>query len=95
MNRQTVVVALVALLVVGGAVGMILWSTRKNVVAVTGEITRVRTHETDPENSIAIIDLKITNPGGQYFGVRDVEVKLETADGKTPESMVVAEVDAQ
>jgi hypothetical protein len=95
MNRQTLVVALAAILVVGGAVGAILWSTRKNVVAVSGEITRVRTHAIDEQNSIAIIDLKITNPSDQYFGVRDVDVKLETADGKTPEPMVVSEIDAQ
>jgi hypothetical protein len=95
MNRQTLVVALAAILVVGGAIGAILWSTRRNVVAVSGEITRVRTHEIDPESSIAIIDLKITNPADQYFGIRDVDVKLETADGKTPEAMVVSEVDAE
>jgi hypothetical protein len=95
VNTRTLAVALVALVIVAAAVVAILWGTRKNVVAVHGEITRVRTHEIDPESSIVIVDLKITNPSGQYFGVRDVEVRLETADGTTPEAMVISDVDAK
>ena len=95
MNSRTLAVALVALVVVTAAVVAILWGTRKNVVAVHGEITRVRTHEIDTESSIAIVDLKINNPSGQYFGVRDVELRLEAADGTRPDAAVMAEMDAQ
>jgi hypothetical protein len=95
VNSRTVAVGLVALVIVTVAVVAILWGTRKNVVSVKGEITRVRTHEIDGGNTIVVVDMKITNPYGQYFGVRDVDVRLQAPDGQTPEPMVVSEIDAQ
>jgi hypothetical protein len=95
VNSRTVAVGLVALAIVTAAVVVILWGTRENVIGVKGEISRVRVHEISPGNTILILDLKITNPYGQYFGVADVAVQLEASDGQTPEPMIVSDVDAQ
>ena len=94
MNRQTLIVAAVALLVVAAAVGGILWSTRRNRIEVRAEVQKVRLMQLDPQNTIAVLDFRVANPSTQRFIVRDVEVEVELADGRTLPAQVASEMDA-
>jgi hypothetical protein len=93
MNRQSVIIGGIALLIVALGVSSILISTRKNRVELTGEILKVRTHQMDPEHTIALIDLRVNNPSTQQFVVRELEVFVEEPDGKSAPADLFAESD--
>jgi hypothetical protein len=93
MNRQTLIIGGIALLIVAAAVSTILITTRKNRVELTGEVLKVRTHQMDPEHTIALLDLRIKNPSTQRFVVRQVEVFVEEPDGKSTPTDLFAESD--
>jgi hypothetical protein len=95
MNKQAVVAGVIALALVGAVVGGILYSTRKNTVAVTAEILKVRSHQIDPSNTIAVLDFRVTNPSTQQFVVNEVEVLLDMKDGKSIAGDVFSEIDAR
>jgi hypothetical protein len=95
MNKQALVAGVIALVVVGAVVGGILYSTRKNAVEVAGEVLKVRSHQIDPTNTIVAIDFRITNPSTQQFVVNEVEVFLDTKDGKSIAGDIFSEIDAR
>jgi hypothetical protein len=95
MNKQALIVGIIALAVVSAIVGGILFSTRHNKVEVTADILKVRSHQIDPASTIVAIDFRLDNPSTQQFVVRDVEVFLDTKDGKSLPGDIFAEVDAQ
>jgi hypothetical protein len=93
MNRQSLIIGGIALLIVAAAVSTILITTRKNRVELTGEVLKVRTHQMDPEHTIALIDMRVRNPSTQQFVVRDVEVFVDEPDGKSTPTDLFAESD--
>ena len=93
MNKHSVVIGAVALLIVAAAVSSILVSTRKNRIELTGEVIKVRTHQSDPEHTIALIDFRVKNPSTQSFVVREVEVFVEEPDGKSTPTDLFSETD--
>jgi hypothetical protein len=93
MNRQSLVIGGIALLIVAAGVTSILVSTRKNRVELRGEVLKVRTHQMDPEHTIALIDLRITNPSTQQFVVSEVEVFVEEPGGRSTPTDLFAETD--
>jgi len=95
LNRQNVVIGLFAVLLVGGVVGTILYSTRHNKVELTGSVLKVRTYQVDPENLVVFADIRISNPSTQQFIVHDVNVSMDDADGKRVEGENFPEPDAQ
>jgi hypothetical protein len=95
MNRQSMVAALIALVLVAAAVGTILYSTRENRVRLEGEVLKVRSHQMDSEHTIALIDVRLKNPSTQQFVVREIEVFVEEPDGKSTASTLFAEGDAR
>jgi len=95
VNRQTLLIGGIAVLVVAVAIGLILVSTRKNRVELAGDILKVRTFQMDPEHTLALIDVRLHNPSTQQFMVRDVEVIADTADGKPVPAELFAESDVQ
>ncbi len=95
MNRQALTAGVIALAVASAIVGGILYSTRQNKVEVTADILKVRSHQIDPAMTIVAIDFRVSNPSTQQFMVRDVEVFLDTKDGKSLKGDIFAEVDAQ
>ena len=103
MNRGPILPALIAIVLLGGLLGMGLWSTRKNHLELTGEILKVRTHSIEQETedkqketyTIAALDFRIKNPSTQQFQVKNVDVELVTKDGKTLEPAYFSELDAQ
>lgn len=95
MNRQSLVAGLIAVLVVGGVLGYILYSTRNNRLELAGSVLQVRSHSVEAEATLAVVDFRVANTSAQQFVVRELDVYLEQKDGKTIEGEVFAEVDAQ
>ena len=94
MNKQAVIIALIALAIVSAVVGGILFSTRHNKVEVTADILKVRSHQIDPGSTIVAVDFRVNNPSTQQFLVREVEVFLDTGDGKSIPGDIFSEIDA-
>jgi len=95
VNRQTLLIGGIAVLVVVAAISLVLVSTRKNRVELTGDILKVRTYQIDSEHTIALIDVRVRNPSTQQFMVKDVEVVADSADGKPVSADVFPESDIQ
>lgn len=95
MNKQAVVAGVIALGIASAIVGGILYSTRHNRIQVTGEILKVRSHQIDPGRTVVVVDFRVANPSTQEFMVREVEVFLDTKDGKSIKGDVFSEIDAQ
>ena len=93
MSTQNVIAGCVAAIVVAAAIGTVLVGTRKNRVELTGQVLKVRTHQSDAEHTIALIDMRVTNPSTQQFLVNEVEVFVEEADGKSTPTDIFAETD--
>lgn len=95
MNRQTLVAAVLAIVIVGAVAGGILYWTRNNGLELTGQILKVRSHMVDPQNTMVAIDFRVTNPSTNQFVVRAVEVFIETNDGKSLDTNIFPEIDAR
>ena len=93
MKDQFVKALLIGLVAVAVAVGAILFMQRGAHMDLTGPMT-VRTHATDENTALAIIDLHITNPADYGFQVADVTATLETKAGEST-SRTVSKVDAK
>lgn len=94
MNKQTIVAGAIGLAVVAAIIGSGLFATRKNRLELTGQILKVRSFQIADDNTVAAIDFRVTNPSTQTFQVKDVEVHLETADGKILDGGNFTESDA-
>src|SRR5688572_29828935 len=95
MNKQVVIIGVIALAVVSAVVGGILFSTRHNKVEVTADILKVRSHQIDANSTVVVVDFRVHNPSTQQFLVRDVEIFLDAEDGKSIPGDIFADVDAQ
>jgi hypothetical protein len=95
MEKRTLIAAAVAVLVVAGVITAVMIGTSKHHLVLKGDVMKVRTKGIDNENTIAILDFRLSNPSDVQFIVRDVVVTIDTADGKAMEGDTVAEVDAE
>jgi len=95
VNKQVVIAGAIALAIASAIVGGILFSTRHNKVEVRAEVLKVRSHQIDTASTIVAVDFRINNPSTQQFVVREVEVFMDTKDGKSLKGDVFAEIDAQ
>ncbi len=95
MNKQAVIIGVIALAVVSAFVGSILFSTRHNKVEVSADILKVRSHQIEPTSTIVAGDFRVNNPSTQQFIVREVEIFLDTSDGKSIAGDIFPEIDAQ
>ena len=93
MREQFVSAFTIGIAVVAVAVGVIVFMQRGAHMELTGPMT-VRTHATDENTALAIIDLHITNPADYGFQVSDVSATLETKAGDS-NTRIVSKVDAK
>lgn len=91
MSKQALIAGGIALLVVIAAIGSILFSTRKNRLELTGEFLKVRSHQVEPDRTIALVDVRLTNPSTQQFVVREIEVFVQGPDGESTSAGVFSE----
>ena len=93
MRKQGLLAVLIGLAVVAVIIAAILATTRKNRVELTGEVIKVRSHQVDPEHTLALIDFRVHNPSTQQFMVRDIEVFVDEPDGKSTLGELFSEPD--
>jgi hypothetical protein len=93
VREQFVSAFTIGIAVVAVAVGVIVFMQRGAHMELTGPMT-VRTHATDENTALAIIDLHITNPADYGFQVSDVSATLETKAGDS-NTRIVSKVDAK
>lgn len=95
MNRAQF--PLIGLAVMAAVVGGGLYLNRGSHVALNGEIKKVRLHEVDARNSVAILDFRFSNPADYQFMVRTIELFMEAgAPGSEPvPGFIVADIDAK
>ncbi len=93
MREQFVSAFTIGIAVVAVAVGVVFFMQRGAHMELTGPMT-VRTHATDENTALAIIDLHITNPADYGFQVSDVSATLETKAGDS-NTRIVSKVDAK
>jgi hypothetical protein len=93
VNKQGLVAGLIALVAVAAVLGGILFSTRHNKVELKGEILKVRSHQLDGEHTVAVLDIRLTNPSTQQFMVKDVDVFVDDEQGAAKQADVFSDVD--
>lgn len=92
---RSAVIALIGLVIIGAVVGGGLYWTRNSHLALQGQVLGVRSFSPEPNQTITVIDFRVTNPSTAQFVVKDVDVYLETKDGKTVDAANFADADAQ
>ncbi len=84
----------VGLAALGLLIALIFWMQRGAHLRLEGKIGRVRTLALPDGSSVLIADFRVRNAADYPFVVRQVQIFLETADGRTLEGAVASEVDA-
>src|SRR5437016_12314458 len=95
MSKRLLVFLGIGLLVAGIAAGVIFYTHVGSHLELKGEIIKIRTGKIDDNTSAALIDLRIQNISDVSFGVRDVTVNAEQANGQKIEGEAIARKDIQ
>ena len=85
----------IGLVVVAAAVGGVLLMQRGAQLNLPGRIVRVRTLDSSPTSSLALIDIEFTNTSDYMLVVRQVAVTLENAQGEMFDGAVASAGDAK
>jgi hypothetical protein len=85
-------------------IGGIFFMQRNDKIDLPGKILKIRTAllddgkgdhgDTHPASSIAVVDLRVTNPSDVIFEVRTATIKVTTAEGKEVEGQLTSDSDA-
>jgi hypothetical protein len=84
-----------AALVVIAAIGVIWYMARGSHLELRGSILKVRTAPLDENNSVAVVDFRVTNVADYEFNVLNVKIVVEEKSGNKVEGVTVSEVDAR
>jgi len=76
-------------------VGGGLYLTRNNSLVLKGQVLKLRSVPVDNDTTIAVIDFRVTNPSTGQFVVKNLDVFLDTKDGKQVDSANFAELDSK
>ena len=93
MSKQLLIFFGVGVVVVALAVVAILSSNKGSHLQLQGKIMKIRTGALSDTDSIAVLDFRVENPSNVPFVVREVDVTLDTKDGKTAQGVNVARGD--
>jgi len=85
----------IGLAIIALGVGGIFLMQRGDRILLPGKILKVRTAPLDDENSVAVIDFRITNPSDILFEVRTVSVEMDDSQGKSYLGQTVSETDSK
>ena len=83
----------IAFLIVAGLLALILLNNRGSQVRLDSRILKTRLIPADEESTLAVLEIRITNPSNVTFVVRDVHPKVILADRTELEGIPVAQVD--
>jgi hypothetical protein len=94
LQKSAIVPFAIAGFLVTALVAGILLNARRHRMDLDGEILKVRTHQMDPGQTIAVMDIRLHNPTQQEFIVRDVQVFVDDPNEQVTELDRFAELDA-
>jgi hypothetical protein len=94
MRQPLVVSFAVAALIVAAVIGGVLYMKRGAHLELQGKVLKVRTAPLDDNNSLAVVDFRITDVSDIEFDVRQVTVILEDKSGQNIEGMTISAVDS-
>ena len=95
MTRGAPVAGMLGVLIVGVMVVGGFFLARKSHLELKGEVLKVRSYSIDQEYTVAVIDFRVVNPSNVQFVVKDVEVTLDTKEGKPLDGSVFSEMDSR
>jgi hypothetical protein len=86
---------LIGVALIGAMAGGVFFLNRGSQIRLQGEIQKVRMQTLEDRATVVIVDFRFINPADYPFIPRQIEMKLETADGTQLEGMVISEPDAR
>jgi hypothetical protein len=93
-NKATLIAMGLGLAAAALIVGAIVFMQRGATPRLVGEITRVRTLETDPSGSVAIVDFRFTNDSHYAFLVKSAELSIIDFKGQARQGQTASAADA-
>lgn len=94
IDRKFLLFGLLGVAIVAALWGSGIFISRGAHVVLEGKIQKVRVQALDETNTAVLVDFRFTNPADYPLVVREAEIEIETADGKTVTGRTVADVDA-
>jgi len=95
LNRTFLTALGVGLVVVAIAVAWMFYMQRGAHIEPAGRILKVRTLALDDNNSVAILDFRVTNSADYAVVVREVDVTMDAANGSSVDGETVSQPDAR
>jgi len=95
MSRTFAVAFGVGLAVVAVLVAGILFMQRGSAIQIESRVLKVRTAPLDENSTIAVFDLRVSNPSNLIEEVRQVEAEMVDASGNVTNGDVISEGDTK
>lgn len=83
----------IACVIVAGLLALILYNNRGSQVRLESKILKTRLIPADDASTLAVLEVRITNPANVTFVVRDVHAQVILADGTQLDGLPVAQID--
>jgi hypothetical protein len=95
LTKNILIASGIGLVCVAIAVGIILFIQRGAHLDLPGTVLKVRTAPLDENNTIAMIDFRVSNTSDYPAVVRTVRVYAEAKNGGRLEGVIISDVDTQ
>ena len=95
MSRNFLIAFGVGLAVIALAVAGVMFMQRGSAIEIQAKYLKVRTAPLDDTSTVAVMDLRVTNPSNLLLEVRQVTVEMEDAKGERITGDVISEGDTQ
>lgn len=93
MTKTLAIFIGIGVLIVGIAVGVILYGTKGSHLDVKVEIMKIRLGAIDEHNTAAVLDVRLQDVADVPFVVRDVKVTAERPNGDKVEGIIISKSD--
>ena len=94
MSKPFLLTFLIGLLVIGGGIWVVFLRQEGAHIDPKGSILKVRTMKLDDSNSVAVVDLRLTNDADYQLVARNIETSADAGKGEV-QGNVVAEMDVK
>ena|SRR5689334_5231512 len=81
MSRNFLIAFGVGLAVIGLLVAGVMFMQRGDAIEIQAKFLKVRTAPLDDTSTVAVVDLRITNPSNLLLEIRQVQMEMEDAGG--------------
>jgi hypothetical protein len=95
MSRNFLIAFSIGLLLIGLLVAGVMFMQRGSAIEFQAKFLKVRTAPLDESSTVAVIDLRLTNPSDLLLQVRQVQVEMEDAKGGRKQGDVISDSDTK